>query len=84
MNKYAELAPSRRSKKRAIAAHTRGAATMCLRKHSFTSEDKANTRAAEITATGTTMRAYKCPHCLLYHLTSKPQTRDMRKDNSHG
>lgn len=80
MNKYAELAPSRRSKKQAIFNRVRGSASMCMRKATFTSEVKATARAAEITASGTPMRAYKCPHCYDYHLTSKPQPRDMRKD----
>ncbi len=86
MNKYADLAPSRSSKKHALFLRVRGSASMCLRKTSYTTEEGALKRAAMITATanGTTMRAYKCPHCYNYHLTSKPLHRDMRKDPNHG
>ncbi len=84
MNKYAELAPSRRSKKQAIVRRVRGSASMCMRKATFLTEEAALTRADEITATGTPMRVYTCPHCYSFHLTSKPLPRDMRKDNKHG
>ena len=84
MNKYAELAPSRSSKKQAIFNRVRGSASMCMRKTGFTTELAAINRAAEITREGTPMRHYHCPHCFTYHLTSKPLRRDMRKDPNHG
>jgi hypothetical protein len=84
VNKYADKTTSRAEKLAAIAARVRGSASMCMRKHGFPGEAEARRRAAEITATGTPMRVYKCPHCFRFHLTSKPLRRDMRKENSHG
>jgi len=48
-----------------------GSAKMCLRKTSFATEQAAAKRATEITAEGTPMRVYHCPHCHAWHLTSR-------------
>lgn len=75
MNKYAHLTTSQRTKKREIFSAVRGAASACMHKTPFKTEDAAKTRAAEITAEGVPMRYYKCPHCYNYHLARiKPLT----------
>jgi hypothetical protein len=76
-NKYAHLAPSNTSKKKAIFSAVRGAAKGCLHKTPFDTEAKANTRAAEITATGVPMRSYHCPHCHAWHLARRKDTPPM-------
>jgi hypothetical protein len=43
---------------------------MCLRKRIFWTEFGATKRAEKITESGTPMRAYQCPNCLQWHLTS--------------
>lgn len=43
---------------------------MCLRKKIFWTATGAELRAKAISRTGTKMRAYKCPNCLQWHLTS--------------
>lgn len=43
----------------------------CQGKHRFNSEHDAGKRAKVIEGTGTRMRAYLCPHCGGWHLTSR-------------
>jgi len=75
MNKYAEFSKSRQTHyslthHKLNKAYLRG----CMTKKAFISEAAANARAKEIAKqdkTAPLMRAYKCPSCHLFHLTSK-------------
>jgi hypothetical protein len=44
---------------------------MCLRKSIFWTEVAAVRKAKLITDKGTPMRAYQCPNCMQWHLTSQ-------------
>jgi len=49
---------------------------MCLRKTVFWSETIAKLKAKKITKSGHPMRAYQCPNCNQWHLTSQVETRE--------
>lgn len=72
MNKYADLAPSRNAKKRAIMHRMLGAAKGCLRKIPYETEAQATTAAAEMSSKySCLMKQYHCPHCHKWHLAKE-------------
>jgi hypothetical protein len=52
--------------------------TMCLRKTVFWTETSAKTKAQKITDKGHPMRAYQCPNCHQWHLTSQVEMREAK------
>jgi hypothetical protein len=72
VNKYADKSKAA-AEMRVTMDRLRGSAKRCLHKTKFADEAKAKKRAEEITAEGTPMRHYRCPHCHSFHLArSKP------------
>ena len=81
-NKYADKSKAA-AELRLTVERLRGSAKMCMHKHGFKHEADAKKRAAEITAEGTPMRYYKCPHCYDYHLARiKPDPATCRKETT--